>query len=308
MRMDIDAAIDDIARRQHGAFHVRQVLAAGGDHALVARRVARARWRRLDGPVLVLPSHPRTWEQRVMAATLGHPTAVLSGPPAAALWGIEGVGRGRPEVTVPRGTRHRSAIASVRRSDVVERRTIGAIPVNSLPLVLIQLAAVRPRRAAALVESAVVQRLTDAGLLRDAHVRWAPRGVPGTALLGRVLRDHVDGEAVPESVLEVAGRALLAHPEIPPAVAQAAFPWAPAGPHRVDFLIEVWKLIVECDGRRWHARMAQMEADARRDLAAAAHGYLTIRLGHASLTRDVDRCRAELIAAGCQRGGVWPPR
>ncbi len=37
-------------------------------------------------------------------------------------------------------------------------------------------------------------------------------------------------------------------------------------------------VVFEADGRRWHARLAAMERDRRRDLLAAAHGYLVVRL------------------------------
>ena len=313
MRRDVDRAIDGVARRQHGAFNLAQVVRAGGDRELARRRVASERWSRVDAGVFVLPSHERTWEQRAMAATLGHPMALLSGRPGAALWGLEGVGKGRLQVTVPRSTHHRSTIARVRRSDVVARRVVDRIPVNSVPLVLIELAGGGIADPDHMLELAIVQNLTDADLLRDAHLRWAWRGVPGTAALRRFLEGRVDGDPIPESVLELAGRDLLAHPGIPPFEPQAAFPWAPSGRHRVDFLIRAWRMIVECDGRLWHTRLQQMDDDNRRDLAAATHGYLTVRLGHATITRERGQCRADLLAAGALRStpatpsGLWLP-
>lgn len=313
MRRDVDHAIDGVARRQHGAFNLAQVLRVGGDRELARRRVAAGRWSRIDHGVFVLPSHEGTWEQWAMAATLGHPAALLSGRPAAALWGVEGIGKGRPQVTVPRSTHRRSRIARVRRSDVVSRRVVDRIPVNAVPLVLLELAGTGIADIDRVFEGAIVQQLTDVDLLRDAHLRWAWRGVPGTATLRRFLEGRVDGDPVPESVLEMAGRDLLTHPGIPPFEQQAAFPWAPSGPQRVDFLIPVWRMIIECDGRLWHTRLQQMEADNRRDLAAASHGYLTIRLGHATITKERDQCRADLIAAGALRtvtnspSGLWLP-
>ena len=301
VKAHVDAKVAAVAARQHGVFSLRQVWAVGGDADLARRRVAAGRWLRLDRGVFAIPGHPGTWEQRAMAATLGHPAAVLSGRPAAALWGLDGVGRGRPQVTVPRTTHHRSAIATVRRSDVVQRRVREGIAVNAPALVLVELAARSPVRAVAHFEDAVVKGVTDVGLLRDVHRRWAGRGVPGTAALGRFLESHADGDAVAESELELAGARLLTHPDIPAFEQQAPFPWAPSGPHRVDFLIPSWTMIVEVDGRVWHARLQDQDRDRARDLTAAAHGYLTIRLGYASVARDLVGTREDLIAAGRRR-------
>ena len=45
----------------------------------------------------------------------------------------------------------------------------------------------------------------------------------------------------------------------------------------VDLLVEGW-LIVECDSEAHHADWKQIKADRRRDAAAAAQGYMTLRL------------------------------
>jgi very-short-patch-repair endonuclease len=45
---------------------------------------------------------------------------------------------------------------------------------------------------------------------------------------------------------------------------------------RVDFVVDGW-LIVECDSRAFHEGWEKQRADRRRDLAAAALGYTTVR-------------------------------
>jgi very-short-patch-repair endonuclease len=49
------------------------------------------------------------------------------------------------------------------------------------------------------------------------------------------------------------------------------------GVGRVDFLVDGW-LIVECDSAQFHAGWAEQRNDRRRDAAAAAQGYLVLRL------------------------------
>ena len=48
------------------------------------------------------------------------------------------------------------------------------------------------------------------------------------------------------------------------------------GVGRVDFVVDGW-LIVECDSEAHHAGWAAQRRDRRRDLAAAALGYTTVR-------------------------------
>ncbi|MFS0867843.1 hypothetical protein AB3M83_11005 [Microbacterium sp. 179-B 1A2 NHS] len=48
------------------------------------------------------------------------------------------------------------------------------------------------------------------------------------------------------------------------------------GVGRVDFVVEGW-LIIECDSEAHHASWEQQKRDRRRDLAAAARGFTTVR-------------------------------
>jgi very-short-patch-repair endonuclease len=66
---------------------------------------------------------------------------------------------------------------------------------------------------------------------------------------------------------------------------EAAPPWWPEGPERVDVLLEVERVIVEGDGRAWHQRVADFENDRRRDNLAALHGYRVVRLTWTMVTR-----------------------
>lgn len=64
------------------------------------------------------------------------------------------------------------------------------------------------------------------------------------------------------------------------------------GVGRVDFVVEGW-LIVECDSRAHHEGWAKQRADRKRDLAAAALGYSTIR----PLAEDIMFNRPAVVAA-----------
>ncbi|WP_256336064.1 type IV toxin-antitoxin system AbiEi family antitoxin domain-containing protein [Microbacterium sp. cf332] len=63
-----------------------------------------------------------------------------------------------------------------------------------------------------------------------------------------------------------------------------------AGVGRVDFLVEGW-LIIECDSEAHHSGWDAQKRDRRRDLAAAAQGYTTVR----PLAEDVFHHRDRLM-------------
>jgi len=64
----------------------------------------------------------------------------------------------------------------------------------------------------------------------------------------------------------------------------------------VDRAFPEAKLILEADGRRWHARVAAMPNDRQRDLEAARVGWQTIRLMYEQLTSDAEDVAAALAA------------
>jgi len=76
---------------------------------------------------------------------------------------------------------------------------------------------------------------------------------------------------------------------------QVPAPWSP-GDQRVDAFILEWRLILEADGRRWHARVADFDNDRWRDNQAAAMGLRVQRFTFTHLTQRRGEV-AELIAA-----------
>jgi very-short-patch-repair endonuclease len=79
-----------------------------------------------------------------------------------------------------------------------------------------------------------------------------------------------------------------------------------AGVGRVDFVVDGF-LIIECDSKQFHEGWQKQRADRRRDLAAAARGYFTLRVLAEDLLHhpeDVERAVRELLAARA----AWPGR
>lgn len=119
-----------------------------------------------------------------------------------------------------------------------------------------------PRAGIASVDSAL-----HLGLIADDQVDLIFEKLPRRY---RRLRNLVDGsaESGPETYVRLILRALGARYETQVRI---------RGVGRVDFLVEGW-LIVECDSRAHHSSWEAQLRDRRRDRAAAASGYLTLRL------------------------------
>lgn len=97
------------------------------------------------------------------------------------------------------------------------------------------------------------------------------------------LREHSTPTAgsLPETFMRVGMRAAGLHVE-----PQVSF----RGVGRVDFLVNR-RLIVECDGRRYHSDERQFSLDRRRDRALSALGYRVLRFTYADA---VHRTRASV--------------
>jgi very-short-patch-repair endonuclease len=276
---DVDAEVARLARRQHGVFSRTQALGAGLSRTMIEVRRSRGAWIDLAPCVYALPSSPFTWMRQCMAATLGEQRAVVSGRAAAALHGIPGFRPGRLEITVPRGSNHRSSLADIRQSDLVESTRVERIPVVTQAQTLIEIARYLPEDRLALVLDAchAADRRVLAAV-RDRFVDLARTRWPGIGRVRAVLAERDDGFVPAESELErrlwlVLGR-MRDRPEM---IRQGHLPWRERLSERVDVLIPEWRAIIEADGRRWHTRVRDFEVDRERDNQAVVHGYRPLR-------------------------------
>lgn len=87
---------------------------------------------------------------------------------------------------------------------------------------------------------------------------------------------------------------LLSDPRVPPW--QREFGFALDVPSRVDVYIESARLVIEADGRNWHTRNRDMEADRRRDNALAAEGIQVMRFTYRMLKDEPEKCLAQILA------------
>jgi very-short-patch-repair endonuclease len=298
-RHDLDAAIDRLARRQHGVFTAQQVLAAGGTARMIHHRRSQGRWIGLARGVYALASHPTDWLRQLKAAELSVAGSAVSGKSAAALWAIDGFRPGHIELIAPRGAGRATPLATVRhRSWPFEVTQQHQITVLSPPhVVLTLMGAVGIRSLERAVDHIVVNRLSTIEAVAEAFELVENTRLPGVAQLGALIDDRLTGYVPPTSELERALEVILRSPGMPDFETQAGFPWWPDAPFLVDAFIPAWRRIVEADGRLWHTRAADFERDRWRDHLAQSHGYEVTRFTYRQVL-DVDYARGVLAAIG----------
>jgi hypothetical protein len=256
----------------------------------IARRIAARRLHPIHRGVFAVGHRVRTRESTWMAAVLAAgPDAVLAFRSAAALWRIRQ--SARIEVIAPRRLR-RPAMTTHRILLADDEVTVEAgIPVTTPARTLFDLAAVvTEQHLKAAFDEAEVRRLTSPVSL-DALLERYP-GRRGTRAVERVLHHHhLNGRAVPTSVLERRLLALLDAHDLPlPSINRL-------GDHgEIDATWPDHCLIAECDGFATHGTRQAFEDDRAKDRDLVVAGWRVIRLTWRQLTHDPDTIARQLSA------------
>jgi len=286
--------IDQLAARQYGAFNNRQLREAGFDKSAVLRRVESGRWTRLDHGVYCVASAPPKWERLLSAAVLSRQSAVVTGRPAAYLAGLRGFGRVRPVIYVRRGENPRSQLARIvqtRILDQIATTRISGFEVTTVPETLLVLAGtMSPTSLESVFDDALLSQKLDLRLLDSIIDRETGRRTPGLASLRRLAQDRSStAPSQGSSYLEAMLESVVARGDLPMYTREHPFTIR-SRRARVDLYIPEWSLVVEVDGRSWHARTADFETDRRRDNELAARGIQVLRFTYQMLARDPDDC------------------
>lgn len=266
-------AVATLAPRQHGVVTRGQLLAAGVRGGQVDRRLEAGRLRAIHrgvyvtGPVVA----PRA---REMAACLAcGPSAVVSHASAAALWRLLPATTSAPvDITIRQGYHKRPGIRIHRvrllRSD--ETTTLDGIPLTTAARTLYDLAgSVDGRALERALAEALALRLTTLPKVREVLKRH--RGRRGARSLAAVIgsgRSALTRSEAERRFLDLVREAKLDEPEVNVSVAG----------YEVDVVWRTERLVVEIDGRAFHASPAAFERDRLRDAALAAAGYRVVRV------------------------------
>ncbi len=221
---------------------------------------------------------------------------------AAVVWGLDmQVEPTGVDLDVPHGRRAPALDGVSTRESRCDRSLLwvpiaGVAPLPVTPPVdtVLECARVLPlTQAVVIVDSALRAGRTTAQALREGAREL--RGVGDLAHVRQVLRwcDARSG-----SVLESILRVLLCVNGLAPPAAQMVLTDPVSGrTSRVDFAWPHSRLVVECDGRRWHDPQDRRDADRRRDNLCARLGWRVLRFTWAEIVHQPERVVAEVRAA-----------
>lgn len=231
---------------------------------------------------------PEAWEDARVAASIGGLLGCVSALAATSIFVLAHTAL---HVHVaPHATRLRkSERAIVTHWRPLRRQTHpGALRVELFDALLQATICQTPRAAVATLDSAL-----HLGLIDEFDLDEIFRHVPARRLSLRALVDGT-AESGPETFVRLILRSLGLSYQTRVSI---------DGVGRVDFVVEGW-LIVECDSRAFHSGWDAQQEDRRRDLAAAARGYATLRPVAADIFDNPDMIRASIrgiVEGGWQR-------
>lgn len=279
------------ARRHAGVLTPRFLASAGITPRQAQRKVTNGEWLRVHPGVYRVAATPPTFAAAATAALAALPNASLSHRSGGAVHCLDAAWEDElVELTTPVGTHHSLAGCRIHQRDLPSHHVTirNGWRVTTVERTLIDLGAVVPsKRLRTVIEDALVARRTTFPRVESTFGELAKRGRPGIARVRRVLCD-IDGSPPAESELERRFLALLRRNGLSQPLRQRVFEWQDAEKARVDFWYPAHDLIVEVDGRGFHARTAAFERDRRRDQLALMAGVRTVRFTHRQVTKERD--------------------
>jgi predicted transcriptional regulator of viral defense system len=310
MQLELWTAISECAARQLGVVSMEQVRELGVDRRQIQRAVLAGTLVSVHPQVYRFRAAAPTRDQRVQAGVLQVPDSVASHE--SALW-LHGVDRSpfRVAVTVPPPSRSSLDGVTVHRHEVpdLHRTTVRGIPCTTLPRTVVDVASVfgGDRLADLLDRVTITDRTTTIGAIARCLRQSSRRGRRRIAVLAQMLDDRGPSAPAPRSKVEARVDAAIDESGLPTPLAEYPLPTTS---HTAGFVDRAWpeaKLILEIDGRSWHAREQDMAKDRARDRAAARAGWLTIRVLDEEVADELPAVIEDVLAVyalRCPRGAA----
>ena len=280
-----------LAESQNGLITGDQAIKAGLSRSTIRRRIESKEWEGLENDIYLVYG-TRSKIVYLRAAVLALP-AVVSHESAAQLHGLGCESFKEAVVTVPHRRSNRFVEVRVHQSTDLHRRhvtRVAGFPITNPVRTMFDLASVTEiDELRSIAQRALAARRVTYEGLAEILEELGRRGRPGTARFRELLEDVAPGLVVPESVMEEKMLALLSEGGLPKPTLQMPLPWRSPTKGRVDFAYEDARVIVECDGRRWHTTMEAFERDRRRDNLAQLNGWRVLRFTWNDLTETPAR-------------------
>ena len=265
MTTSAGVTIRRMAEAQNGLVTGKQAISAGLSRCVIRRRVSLGEWKCLGSDTYLIYGSPSAVVY-LRAAVLALP-AVVSHQSAAQLHGLGYEPFTGAVATVPSRRTYRFKGVQVHQSTDLHRRYVtrtAGFPVTNPIRTMFDLASVTEiDELRGIAQKALAERRVTYEDLAEILEELGRRGRPGTTRFRELLEDVTPGYAATESVMEERMLALLSEGGLPMPTLQMPLPWRSPTKGRVDFAYEDARVIIECDGRRWHTTMEAFESDRR---------------------------------------------
>lgn len=304
-RRSVDALVVSLASGNGRVVTGRQLAEAGVAAHLLETRHGRLLTRFSQG-VYVL-GH-LTADVRLRAALASVPAAAASHRSSAGLHGLAVPALGKAELLSTAPTRRRLDgvhIRTTRWLPAEDVKTVDGLRVTTVARTLCDLAAVVPAgRLRHVMELAMADGQVTAAEVQACAAAYCRRGRPGSGLVRALKHELLDDTPLAASILERRAHRLLRAAGIGGWVPQYQPPWYDGVRGVVDLAWPDERVVVELDGRRWHATTRAQDDDRRRDRLAVAHGWTTIRFNWQEVTGRPAAVVAEISAVLAARRSV----
>ena len=294
-----EARLALLSRRQGGAFSLSQAVAAGFPKRTAYDRVAAGTWeRRLPG-TFVLGGSEDTRHQLLWVAYLAvGPNAVLTHETAALLHGAERLDLDPIVMTNAHRWHHRLPGIFVHQIDDLRgghRTLVRGLPVSTPARTVVELGATQSVLTVGRVADDLVRlRRTTYAQIASVLADVNRPGKPGIVRVARVLDERGDGHVPPASELERALFSALEAGGLPPPLRQVPLPGRGSIRGLADGAYLDAQMVLEADGRRWHARMEAARRDRERDAQTARAGWLPMRFVYEQIVHHPDQLCADV--------------
>ena len=287
-----DARLLTRAERQHGVFTTAQARSNGISDASEAQLVATGRWESVGLGLLRVVGAPQTWRQRLWLGLLEAPTgSVVSHWAAEQLRGLPGRRRlDEVHVLTLNDLDHRARHSQLHQTrDLPPEHVteVDGIPCTTVARTIFDLARTEAAEwIAVLLDAGLHQAGMTTQEMVDTTLRLAKRGRTGTRKMRHLVSERMGMDYLPtESVLETEFVSLCRAYSLPEPERQVVLGDDVGAIGRVDFFYRP-NLVVELDGRAFHAGLVQQRVDQGRDERLRALGIDVLRLTWFEVVRD----------------------
>lgn len=296
-----DQNIITIANRAHGVVTRKQLLEVGLSASAIARRLDNGTITQAAKRVYVIESLMNDLTPLAVGLAT-QPDAVASHFTAARLWHLKIHRRwhtDQPEILVPRQHRRRIPgvlVRSTRHLPNSHRTEVSGIRVTTAERTLAdttyRLGSIKAARY--VTQRALADQVADPGVLISTHLQLARRGRAGTVFTRSLYDELLGRDGYPASELEIRTLRMLQDHGIGGFVCQFQPSWYEGADGIVDFADPLARLVLESDGRQWHAIDQAQRDDRRRDRIAQREGWRVIRFTWADVVHDAEALCADI--------------